>query len=275
MTKIVVLALILIVVLNCSVFAQDDPMQRPVQSWMGLTGLYIVPTARVIGCNTAAFTFSEAKHVEYVPGTSVSQRYMDRQISQAVTFGVSDNIEMYYRRDRNLYDQGNKARIDNTTFYDYGFKWQIAPENNDKGTPAVAFAVRDLGDNRDLGDIPNVRNGCIGFLLATKRVATNPDSGRFTDFTVGIGRNYKYNSMLFGMECAVSPTVSIIAEGMSNSPFVNFRDYTAAGNVGGRFVYNTGFRAYPDSVPGMVIDLGVVGDGAFEFSFAWGYIRHL
>ncbi len=275
MSRICAFILILVVMLCSAVVAQEEAMQRPSQSWMGLTGLYVIPTARVLGKSTAAFTFSEAKHVEYVAGPSISQRYMDRQISQAVTVGVSDNFEVYYRRDRNLYDQGSKARIDNTTFYDYGLKWQIALENEDRGTPAVAIAVRDLGDNRDLGNIPNVRNGCIGFLLASKRVTTNRDSGRFTDFTVGLGRNYKYNSMLFGMECAVSPTISLIAEGMSNSPFMNFRDYTAAGNVGGRFVYNTGFRLYPDSVPGMVVDLGVVGDGAFEFSFGWGYVRKL
>ena len=275
MLKSIILTFAMTVSLCLNVFAQEEAMQRPAQSWMGLTGLYVIPTARVVGKNKVAFTFSEAKHVEYVPGQTISQRYMDRQVGQAVTIGVSDNVEVYYRRDRNLYDQGSKARIDNTTFFDYGFKWQISPENIDKGTPAISIAARDLGDSRDLSNIPNIRNGRIGFLLATKRVAANPTTQRFTDFTVGIGKNYRKASIMFGMECAITPTVSVIAEGMSNSPFINFRDYTAEGNVGGRFIYDTGLRVYPDSVPGMVVDLGFVGDGAFEFSFGWGYVMQL
>lgn len=273
MFRVFISSVLFAVLAVSAVYAESEQMQRSAQSWMGLTGLYVIPTARVMEKNELALTFSEAKHVEYVPTMNIAQRYMDRQISQSATVGVADNFEIYFRRNRNIYDQGNKARMENTTFYDYGFKWQVSPENLEKGTPAVAIAVRDLEDNRDLGSIPSVKNGRNAFLLATKRIGVNQDSGNFADLTLGVGKNYKASSFLFGMECSVSPTVSIIAEGLSNSPFINFHQYTAKGDVAGRFVYNTGMRIYPDALPGMVVDLGFVGDGAFEFSFGWGYVK--
>ena len=40
----------------------------------------------------------------------------------------------------------------------------------------------------------------------------------------------------------------------------------------GRFIFDTGLRFYPDVVPGLVIDTGIVGDGSMEFSFGVGYV---
>ncbi|MGQ9454615.1 MAG: hypothetical protein ACUVRS_06725 [Armatimonadota bacterium] len=99
------------------------------------------------------------------------------------------------------------------------------------------------------------------------------------DAHLGIGFSKKSRlSPMFGVEIALSPVTSFIAEGMWDSPFVNFREaYVNAGRRGtsdhkGRFIFDVGLRLYPDVVPGMILDLGFVGDGSMEFSFGVGYV---
>jgi len=81
-------------------------------------------------------------------------------------------------------------------------------------------------------------------------------------------------SGLLGFELTIATNASLIAEWMWDSPFLNFRDLGKPDQQG-RFVFNPGIRIYPELIPNMVLDLGFVGDGEFEFSFGISYVATL
>jgi len=228
----------------------------------------------MIGQGKLAIGYSESKHVEIFS----SSRFMDRQIRAPLTYGISDRIELSAMYQSNQYDVSLYPVLNNNSLVTFGAKFLICPES--KRRPAVAFAIRDVGDtDRDAEPLTDVHNGRKYFLLASKRVINDRVTGRFVDAHLGIGHDARSSvSPVFGFEVAMSPIMSFVAEGMWDSPFVNFRNaYVNAARRGtsdheGRFIFDLGLRFYPDVVPGLVIDTGVVGDGSMEFSFGVGYV---
>lgn len=270
------------VLLGSMAYAEPAPQQHPVQSWHGLTGLYVVPTARTLGGGQWGVGYNESKHVEWI-GDS---RFVDRQVRASVTYGVADGVEVYGGYVRDLFMIGDAAYsigapaystiLTNQTFNQFGFKWRFLKET--KNTPAVAIAVRDLfNDMQDIEPLTNVGNGRKVFLLATKRVVEDKSTGRFLDATLGVTKDDQKTAGLFGVELALSPTMSYIAEGMWDAPYVDFHgiymeDNPAdRNNHAGRFIFDMGLRFYPDLLPGLTIDTGFVADGQPEFSFGFNY----
>ncbi|MCX6346135.1 MAG: hypothetical protein NT018_13865 [Armatimonadetes bacterium] len=260
-------------------FAEPAAQQHPTQSWFGLTGLYVIPTARTMGGGNWGLSYNESKHVEWIG----SGRFVDRQVRASITYGVNNDIEIYggYARDLiNTGDGGFTPVLPNETFNQFGLKWKFM--NEGKNRPAVAFAIRDIFDNMtDIGTLKNVNNGRKYFLLASKRIVDNESTGRFLDAHIGVAKDKQVTSGLFGMELALSPTISYIAEGMWDSPFLNFYGMymnptlRAQSDKPGRFIFDMGLRFYPDIVPGFVIDTGFVADGQPEFSFGFSYTTGL
>lgn len=256
----------------------SEARQFATQSWHGLSGLFVIPTARMVGKNRLVVGYNESKHTEFFSGT----RFSDRQVRGLFTYGVADWLEVTAAYVGNQYDTGGGFTpvLDNEGKVTGSLKMRLSKET--RRSPEVAFAVRDITDaDSDVDPLRGLHNGRKFFLLSSKRLVYREDTGRFIDAHVGITHSERKSiSGLFGFEVAVSPSMSVIAEGMFDSPFVNFRDaYVASGrgrnNVAGRFIFDMGLRFYPDVVSGLVIDLGVVGDGAFEFSFGTSYMAGL
>ncbi len=265
--------------LSVPVWAQDA-RQHVAPSWHGLSGLYVTPTARTIGAGRAGFGYSESKHVEVLDG---GQSH-DRQVRAEMVYGVNDRLEVGVSYLRNLFDVDwtFAPQLEHRTKITYSLKYLAVEEDYDGFRPAIALAVRDIRDtDRDTPPLKDTHNGRKIFLLASKRLRNNPETGRFVDGHMGVTYNYHGASALFGMEMTMSPTISFIAEGMWDSPFVNFSGsymntrYRGTDDHKGRFVYCTGLRMYPDIAPGMVVDSGFVGDGSFEFSFGISFVRGL
>lgn len=268
---ILIIALFL---LPITCLAQQQPQLCPQQivatSWPGLSGLYIIPTARIIGAQKLAIGFNEAKHAEFVHG----QRFVDRQIRGVATYGITDRVEIYASDFNNMYTvpPGVQPNIGNQTFNTFGAKVLVMKEDPHYWFPAVALGVRDItNDTADVGTLHNVNNGTRGFLLASKRLLKNDSTGRFMDVHLGLTLDHDTKSGLAGFELTLAPNVSLIAEGIWDAPFVNFRKY-GKDDVSGRYLFNVGIRMYPELVPGMVLDTGFVGDGEFEFSFGASYV---
>lgn len=243
------------------------------QSWHGLSGLFIIPTARTIGAGNVAVGYSESKHVEIFSYS----RFMDRQIRSPITYGLGERGEVCVQYQSNQYDVSLQPALRNDDLAVFSAKFLISPET--ANTPAIALAVRDIaGSDSDAQPLQNVHNGRKFFLLASKRLVTNALTGTFVDAHFGLSHSRQSHlAPMFGVEIALSQVTSFIAEGMWDSPFVNFRESylnsarRGTSNHKGRFIFDTGLRFYSDVVPGMVIDLGVVGDGSMEFSFGVGY----
>lgn len=252
----------------------QDAQQVTSQSWHGLSGLFVIPTARLIGKSRMAVGYSESKHVEIFSYS----RFMDRQIRAPITFGIGENTEICAQFQSNQYDVSLPPTLANDEMVVLSAKFLICAEKERR--PAIAFAIRDIGNSdRDVDPLEEVHNGRKYFLIASKRLVVNKETGRFVDAHLGFGHSRQSKlAPLFGVEIALTPVASFIAEGMWDSPFVNFREaYVNAARYGtskhkGRFVFDTGLRLYPDVVPGLVVDLGVVGDGSMEFSFGVGYV---
>ena len=270
-----VLAAILSLALCGCALAEVAPQQIVTQSWHGLSGLYVIPTARMIGTGNLAFGYNESKHVE----TFSSAKYMDRQIRAPFTYGVSEWLEVSAVYQSNQYDVTTGPALDNTDLVNFGIKARLLEETRTR--PAIAFAVRDItNQDQDVDPLENLHNGTKFFLLASKRIVNNKETGRFVDAHVGVGHDdLRSFSPMFGVELAASPVVSLVAEGMWDSPYINFRESwlnpsnRGTSNHEGRFIFDTGVRWYPDVVPGLVCDMGVVGDGSMEFSFGVSYVR--
>lgn len=255
--------------------AEPAAQQHAVQSWHGLTGLYVVPTARLVEPGRLSYTYNESRHAEWIG----NDRFIDRQVRASVTYGVNAAVEVYGGYVRDLLstgDHGYLPVLGNETFKQFGFKWQVLGETRRR--PAVAIAVRDLfNDMQDVGDLQGVNNGRKFFLLLSKRVVEDETTGRFLDAHAGLTKDDLKTSGLFGIELALNPNLSYIAEGMWDAPYLNFRNIymnparRGVNDVPGRFVFNMGLRFYPDLIPGFVIDTGVVADGQPEFSFGFGY----
>jgi hypothetical protein len=271
--KYFVFLLISISILSSSVFADEQTSSQVIApSWHGLSGLYTVPTARTIGAKKIALNFSEPKHVEYVPGKGAAGRFMDRQVRQNIVYGINDNLEVWIGKSKNILDYAWVPKSPNPNYFMYGIKYQVIKENREKGIPAIAIAVRDIGDEmKDLKNIKGVYNGRKYYLLATKKIS-QLSNGKFADITLGVAKNEKCFSEMFGLELGIADDLSFIAEGTTDSNFINFRDY-GKNDVNGRFTYNTGLRFTPETMKGTVIDAGFIGDGAFEFSFGWSFIH--
>ncbi len=275
---------VLAILLFCGAsFAQEDSastgaMQRPTQSWHGLTGLYVIPTARMIGKGNIGMNYNESKHVEYIG----SLRFSDRQVRANLTYGLADNIEASFSYVRSLTDIADNyiPQFKHYHFNQIGLKWQILKGEGVK--PAVALAVRDLTDDMTgLAPLKNIYSGRKFFLLMSKKVV-DKGPGRFIDAHAGLTHDDNQGlSGLFGFEFTISPQVSMIAEGMWDSPYLNFRGIYSRprvmgrGNVEGRFIHDIGFRLYPDTLPGLALDAGYIGDGVYEFSFGASYTMSL
>jgi len=267
-----------VAIVLCGGAQANEARQFTTQSWHGLSGLFVIPTARLVGKNRLVVGYNESKHTEFFSGT----RFSDRQVRGLFTYGVNNWLEVTAAYVGNQYDTGGGFTpvLDNEGKFTGSLKVRLSKET--KRSPEVAFAIRDITDaDSDVYPLRGLHNGRKFFLLASKRLAYLEDTGRFIDAHAGITHSERKSiSGLFGFEVAVSPSMSIIAEGMFDSPFVNFRDAYVASrrgrdNVAGRFIFDMGLRFYPEVAPGLVVDLGVVGDGAFEFSFGTSYTTGL
>lgn len=240
-------------------------------SWHGLSGLFVIPTARQIGKGNFAIGFNEAKHVEFVDNV----RAMDRQIRGVGTYGLTGWLEIYGSFYNNLLCAPRPPVLNNRSFNSFGFKARLMKEHPRLWYPEVAVAIRDVGNSTaDVGPLSNINNGTKGFILASKRLFQREDIGRFLDLHAGVTFDHNETAALLGFELTIAQNVSLLCEGMWDSPFLNFRDY-GGNNVGGRFIFDPGIRVYPEMVPGLVLDMGFIGDSEFEFSFGISYVIDL
>lgn len=268
--RILCACILTVFVLSGALWADPDPemLQINTTSWPGLTGLFMIPTARIIGKQNLAFGFNEAKHVEFVLG----ERFSDRQIRGVMTYGVADWMEITGSYYNDLYGIPFGPDLHNTKFSTFGLKVRLLKENPTDWRPDISLAVRDLFDNTsDVGPLENVNNGRKIFLLASKKIFRKAATGRYLDMHTGVTFASNGVSGLIGFELPLAPNASLIAEGMWDSPFLNFREY-GGNDVGGRFIFDPGVRIYPEMVPGMALDLGFIGDSEFEFSFGISYV---
>ena len=262
-------------------WAEPKPQQIVAQSWHGLSGLFVSPTARTIGQGKYALCYSESKHVEFIG----SSRFCDRQVRAAMTYGVTDNFEISGVYCRDLLDTADNyiPQLSHQTFNQLSAKLQLLKEKPCKWYPTVAIGVRDItNDMQNVEPFNRVNNGRKFFLVASKKVVDDVATGRFIDTHLGVTGDDLTASAYFGTEFAMTPVMSFIAEGIWDSPYLNFRNIYSGGpgvpgnsDVLGRFVFDIGMRMYPDLVPGMVIDTGFVGDGSFEFSFGFGLVKKI
>ena len=274
MKKSILLTIIAILLAgSCFAADVDKPMQIYTTSWPGLTGLYIIPTARIIGKGNWAIGFNESKHTEYVEG----DRFSDRHIRLVNTYGISDKLEACFTYYNNMYTipPGIEPDLDNKGFYTLGLKLQLVQEDPCKWYPAFAIGVRDITDNTaDTGSLENVNNGTKVYFLASKKILNSARYGKFMDVHGGVTVDKLTISGLLGFELTIAPNASFIAEGIWDAPYLNFRKF-GNNDVPGRFLFNTGVRIYPEMAPGLTFDLGFIGDGEFEFSFGTSYVIHI
>lgn len=263
---------IIILAARCS-FAETEPQQIVATSWHGLSGLYVIPTARIIGSGKLAIGFNESKHTEFIDNA----KFTDRQIRGVLTYGISDKLEIYTSYFNNTYTipPGVEPRLSNNKFLSFGAKLQVVQEALRGWIPAVAIAVRDItNDTADVGPLRNVNNGTKGFIIASKKILRDDKIGRFMDVHGGISFDRQTTGGLAGFELTLAPNASLIAESVWDSPYMNFKSF-GKDDQPGRYLFNTGMRIYPELVPGLVLDLGFIGDGEFEFSFGASYAMSL
>ena len=97
-----ILVCILILATQCVCMAAD-PQQEVATSWHGLSGLFVMPTARTIGPSKLAIGFNESKHTEFVN----NGKFTDRQIRGVATYGITDKLEVYASFWNNMYTYTN------------------------------------------------------------------------------------------------------------------------------------------------------------------------
>ena len=239
-------------------------------SWQGLTGLYVTPTARLIGQGRLALGFNESKHSEFRAGL----KFSDRQIRGVLTYGIAEPLEFTatFFNDLFMIPSGYTPDLDNQKFRTVGLKLRLLAEDPHYRYPEVSIGVRDIfNDTANVGPLKDINNGTRVFLLASKRMLKNDKTGAFFDIHAGLGSDHNGVSGTLGLELALVPTVSLIAEGIYDSPYLNFREF-GTDNIRGRYLLNVGVRVYPELVPGMVLDTGFLGDSEFEFSFGVSYV---
>lgn len=264
-------ALVLAFALPAALCADPGPQQIVTTSWHGLSGLYVIPTARTVGKGNLGMSFNESKHTEF----KGNYKFVDRQVRGTLTYGVNDSLEVTACYIRNLYKLGAGVNLSNADFYTFGFKYLLVKEDPEGGRPAVALGVRDITDETaDAGPLTNVGNGRKVFLLLSKKLLRNRETGRFMDAHAGLTYNSKGTSGLLGFELTLSSNMSLIMEGMWDSPYLDFKNY-GSNDQTGRFILCPGLRIYPELIPGMALDLGYVGDSEFEFSFGISYVANL
>src|SRR5450759_804881 len=120
--------------------AETAPQQIVTESWLGLSGLYVIPTARTVGEHNLAIGYNESKHVEIFS----SARFMDRQVRAPFTYGLLKRLEISAVYQSNQYDVSHLPVLDNKALASFGAKLVVLDEA--KGRPAVAIAVRDITD---------------------------------------------------------------------------------------------------------------------------------
>ncbi|MCE5321789.1 YjbH domain-containing protein [bacterium] len=267
------LCIVATIILAAPALANPYMHQIITTSWPGLSGLYMIPTARTLKAGQVAMGFNEAKHAENVE----DGRYVDRQIRGVVTWGVSDCWEVYgsYYNDLFTVPPGVEPQLSNQSFATFGFKYRIMQEDSHYWFPTVAVGVRDIGNSEnEVGPLEGVHNGRKLFILASKKLLKSEELGRFMDVHAGVTLDSQTTAAMLGFELTLTPSVSLIAEGMWDSPFINYREY-GRNDVAGKYIFDVGIRMYPELVPGLVLDTGFVGDGEFEFSFGVSYVMGL
>lgn len=253
--------------------AAPDPQQIVATSWHGLSGLYVIPTARIVGPRKFAIGFNESKHTEFIN----NGKFVDRQIRGVGTYGISDKIEISASFYNNMYvvPPGINPQLNNQALHSFGAKFQFLQEDPHSWFPAVAVGVRDIADaTANAGPLRNVNNGTKGFLVASKKVLKDDKIGRFMDCHAGLTVDNNAVAGFAGIELTLAPNASLIIESIWDSPYLNFRNFGRDGEPG-RYLFNVGMRLYPELVPGLVLDTGFIGDGEFEFSFAASYVISL
>lgn len=261
---------VVLTLLACAAFGQTEIRQFNTTSWHGLTGLYVIPTANTIGKGRLAIGFNESKHSEFHTGL----KFSDRQIRGVLTYGITENLEITATHSNNLYKipDSYTPQLNSQNFTTVGLKLKLKDEHPRYWFPSIAIGVRDIfDDTSDVGPLEDVNNGTRYFLLFSKRMLKNERIGRFFDVHAGCSWETNGFAGLFGIELALTPNVTLIAEGIYDSPYLDFRNY-GNDNVRGRYLFDVGARMYPELVPGMVLDTGFVGDSEFEFSFGASYV---
>lgn len=264
---------ILVLLLCTACFAAPEPQQIVTTSWHGLSGLYVIPTARIVGPSKFAIGFNESKHTEFIR----NNKFVDRQIRGVGTYGITDKLEISAAYYNNMYviPPGITPSLHNETFHSFSAKLRILPEHRHFWFPAVAIGVRDITDDTaDVASLKNVNNGTKGFIVASKKVLKDDKIGRFMDCHAGVTFDKNTTAGFVGIELTLAPNASLILESIWDSPYLNFRKF-GEDNQEGRYLFNVGLRIYPELVPGLVLDTGFIGDSEFEFSFGASYVISL
>ena len=255
--------------LSASVLAAPNMQQITTTSWHGLSGLYVIPTARMIGKNNLAVGFNESKHTEFIR----NGKFVDRQIRGVLTYGATDWLEIAATYYNNMYmiPPDREPQLHNETFHTFDLKARLMKEDPHYWFPEVSIGVRDIFDNTaDAGPLHDVNNGMKGFIVVSKRLLKDPCTGRFMDVHLGATLDKNVFAGFAGFELTLAPNASLIVEAIYDSPYLNFRSFGSE-NEQGRFLFNPGIRIYPELVPGMALYLGFIGDSEFEFSFGISY----
>jgi hypothetical protein len=245
--------------------------QNPPASWEGLSGLLSAPSARVLPGGHYTGMFSEHRHQEYLQG----QRVEDRFIIGTGNFGFGDRWEMSFGVLKQLVQWGPLqaqagAPKDADTYFLAHFKRQITP---DRGKGALAIGVRDVLDRTRhyRGTFPDTGRGRKAFLVWTRslRLGQKPET---CPCEVNIGLTYDRSGpgCFLGVNIPVVPQLALAAEVNTDSTFHDFEDAFSA-NPEGETTVNLGVRVFPESVPGMVVDITSLGDSDFAFAFAVSY----
>lgn len=269
--KHTILCLALSLITFNAALAQNQSMQITTTSWHGLSGLFVAPTARLIGKDRFAMGFNESKHTEFIN----NGKYTDRQVRGVMTLGITNYLELSGDYMNDLLTTATAPNLSNEDFTSMDIKVRLLKESKKHWYPEVSLGVRDIGDQTaDVGPLKNVHCGRKVFLLMSKKVVRDPKTGQFVDLDLGISFDHNVTAGDLGAEVTLSRDMSLIAEGIWDSPFIDFRGFPN-NNEPGRFIFDTGLRIYPYIAPGLVLDVGVVGDSEFEFSFGASYVFHL
>lgn len=272
MRRAIIIAM-LFLTLPTMCLAELCPQQIVTTSWHGLAGLYVIPTARIVGPGKFAVGFNESKHTEFIK----NDKFTDRQIRGVGTYGITDKLEISaaYFNDMYVIPPGVDPSLSNRTFHSFSAKLQFLQEDQHYWFPAVAVGVRDITDDTaNVGPLKNVSNGTKAFLVASKKVLKDDKIGRFMDCHAGLTFDKNTSAGFAGIELTLAPNASLILESVWDSPYLNFRHF-GKNDQEGRYLFNVGLRMYPELVPGLVLDTGFIGDGEFEFSFGASYVISL
>jgi len=227
---------------------------EPEPTWLGLTGLFTLPTAEIGHPGTVMLKFSEIRFMQISQGTKLK----DVWFTGGATIALDCHWEVaaLWRNEQLHQGWENRAGFPdnfNKAFFLGDVKYQITkPELRKMG---IAVGVIDLTGSTRYIDGRSTGRGQRLFLVGTYQWAHMA----LTEDDRGLGA-------AIGARWCITPNIDLIGDFSSKPVFV--MKFPRSSN---HMNFNLGLRLYPQPVPRLHFDLTAVGDGEFEFGFALGY----